>query len=123
MSMTAASRRGADDRRIAFVRLPHNVDLTNVRVIRTALAGAVADNPSVVIADATETAFCDCAGVSALIRAHLRARAAGGQLRVVAPGARVQRIIAITEADAVLDVYLTIDDALADLTRLTGAPE
>lgn len=106
----------AAERRIEFVKLPSAVDIGNDRTVLDSLTGALAGKPSVLVADATATAFCDCAGVSALVCAHRRAAAAGAQLRVVTASAQVRRIIKLTAAHEVLNVHPTIDDALADLT-------
>lgn len=116
MTSTADTGREAAERRIEFVKLPPTVDIGNDRVVLGSLTGALAGKPSVLVADATATAFCDCAGVSALVCAHRRAAAAGAQLRVVTASAEVLRIIKLTRAHEVLKVHLTIDDALADLT-------
>ena len=116
MASTADTAREAAERRIEFVKLPPTVDIGNDRTVLDSLTGALAGKPSVLVADATATAFCDCAGVSALVCAHRRATAAGAQLRVVTASAEVRRIIMLTAAHQVLNVHLTMDDALADLT-------
>ena len=122
MASTADTGREAAERRIEFVKLPPTVDIGNDRIVLDSLTGALAGKPSVLIADATATAFCDCAGVSALVCAHRSAAAAGAQLRVVTASAKVRRIIKLTKAHEVLNVHLTIDDALADLTGRGEAP-
>jgi anti-sigma B factor antagonist len=116
MTSTADAQRTTDERRIEFVRLPPTVDIGNDRIVLVSLTNALAGKPSVLLADATATAFCDCAGVSALVCAHRRASAAGAQLRVVTASAEVRRIIKLTAASTILNVYPTIEDALADLT-------
>jgi anti-anti-sigma factor len=127
MTMTANPAQVTAERRIAFVRLPQAIDVTNDSVVLDSLAAALAERPSVVIADGTLTGFCDCAGISALVRAHRLAAAAGAQLRLVAASPPVRRVITLTAADNLLDTYLTIGDALADMTgshfaRTSGAP-
>ena len=122
MTSRADTRREPAACRIEFVKLPPAVDIGNDRAVLESLTRALAGGPSVLVANAAETAFCDCAGVSALVLAHRRAAAAGAQLRVVTATAEVRRIIKLTGADAVLNVHLTIDDALADLTGRGDAP-
>ena len=106
----------AAEQRIAFVKLPQAVDVTNHCLVLDSLTRALRGQSSFVIADGTGTEFCDCAGISALVSARHRAAAAGAHLRVVAASMLIQRIINLTAADELLDVYLTMDSALADMT-------
>lgn len=98
------------------VTLPAEIDVTNVGKVRDALARALETGTAVVIADAAGTTFCDCAGVGALVHAHRQAAAAGTGLRVAAATSRkVRRILELTGADQVLDIYLTLAAARANL--------
>jgi anti-sigma B factor antagonist len=92
--------------------LPAEIDITNERLAEDELTSALGDGLAVLIADGTRTTFCASAGVSALIRTHRQAEAAGTQLRVVA-SASVRRILELTGADQVLDTYPSLADALA----------
>lgn len=66
-----------------------------------------------VVADAGETTFCDCAGVATLIRAHYQAAAVGIDLRVASATSRkVGRILELTGAERVLHTYPTLAVAL-----------
>jgi len=116
MTITADPRQQTGERRIAFVKLPEAIDVTNDRVVLDALVAALAERPSVLVADGTETGFCDCAGVSALICAQRQAAAAGAQLRLVTPSMPVRRTITLTAVHTVLSTYVSMDDALADMT-------
>jgi anti-anti-sigma factor len=94
------------------VTLPSEIDLTNASEVQDALARALENGTAVVIADAAETTFCDCAGVRELIRAHRRATAAGTELRVASPTSpEVRRILGLTGASQVLDTYPTLTAA------------
>jgi hypothetical protein len=60
------------------------------------------------------TRFCDSAGLTVLVRAHKRAVAGGGELRLVlAAGGAVARIFAITRLDLVIPLFGSLDEALA----------
>jgi anti-sigma B factor antagonist len=116
MTATPCYIESSAEPKITFVRLPQAIDVTNDSVVLESLAAALAGRSSIVVADGGGTAFCDCAGISALICAHRQAIAAGAQLRVVTASVQVRRLIKLTAACDVLDVYRTVDDALADIT-------
>jgi anti-anti-sigma factor len=104
------------------VRLPSEIDLANASLVHDALTLAGERGTAVVVADATETTFCDCAGVQALVRAHRQATAAGTGLRVAAAvSLAVRRIFELTGADQVLDTYPTLAAALDGPPRVPGA--
>jgi len=98
----------------AVVALPIEIDAANIGLVETALASALASRPAVLIADGTETAFCDSSGIGALIGAHRQAATAGTQLRVVITGSMVRRILKVIGADQLLLVYPSLPDAQAD---------
>jgi anti-anti-sigma factor len=98
------------------VTAPEEVDIINAAGLRSALLQAAADGSGVLVADLTRTRFCDLAGLHALVAAHKRARAAGGELLLVVSGAAVLRVLAITGADRVIPNFTTLHDALAHLS-------
>lgn len=105
------------------VTLPAEVDAGNSGLVRAALAGALASTPKVVIADGTETGFCDCSAIAALMVIHSQAAAAGAQLRVVVTSAAMRRVIDLVEADRVLLVYPSLEAAQADGSRPPSPPQ
>ena len=105
--------------RHAVIRLPGEIDTSNDRQVRDALARALADGTALLVADAAKTRYCGCSGVSALIGAHHQAAASGRQLRIVASPALL-RMLTLTGADTVLDTYPTLTAALAGRA---GSPE
>ena len=97
---------------LAVVTLAAEIDISNERLVEDELTSVLSDRLTVLVADGTRTTFCASAGMSALIRAHHQAQAAGTRLRVVASPA-VRRILDLTGADQVLDTYPSLADALA----------
>lgn len=97
--------------RTLVVRLPIEIDVTNHEQVYDTLTQALCASATVLIADATGTTFCDCAGVKALIGAHHQAAAAGAQLRVAASPA-ISRILALTDTNHLLNTYPALDAAL-----------
>jgi anti-sigma B factor antagonist len=62
------------------------------------------------VVDMSRTQFCDTAGLHALVDAHKRARAEGGQ---VVGGDTVLRIFSITGLDRVIPYFSSLEQALA----------
>jgi anti-anti-sigma factor len=118
----AAAVASSHERHSVVVTLPSEIDLTNASEVQDALARALESGTAVVVADAAETTFCDCAGVRALMCAHRRATAAGTELRVASPTSpEVRRILGLTGAGEVLDTYPTLTAARDGPGRATGA--
>jgi anti-sigma B factor antagonist len=77
--------------------------------------------PGGFVVDLTRTRFCDTSGLHALVGARKRTRAEGGDMLLVAPGAGVLRILAITGLDQVFLSFASLEEALAQLPA-GGAP-
>ena len=100
--------------RVAVLKLPAEVDISNAGQVREDLAEVVAQDASLVIADMSATTFCDSAGVTALVRAARKANASGTGLRVAASAPAVTRVLAITGVDQLIDIYPSVAAAMAD---------
>ena len=100
---------------VPVVVVPEEFDITNAGGLRVALDQA--SGSRVVVVDMTRTRFCDSAGIHALVEAHKRARAEGGQILLALSGAAVPRIFEITGVDQVLPRFASVAEALASLPR------
>jgi anti-sigma B factor antagonist len=98
---------------VPVVRAPEEIDITNAADLRSALLAAAADGPGTLVADLTRTRFCDSSGLHALLAAHKRALAEGGELRLVISRVAVLRIFAITSVDRMIPNFTSLDEALA----------
>lgn len=96
----------------AVIAMPAEIDVANHRQIQDILLQALDDGALVLVADASGTTFCDCAGARTLMEIHHRAVTAGAELRLVTAGSEMQRILAMTRADHLLDSYPTLAAAL-----------
>ena len=92
---------------------PEEVDITNAGALRAALLRAGAQGRKTYVVDMTRTRFCDPAGLHALLGAHRRAQAEGGEVRFVVTGPGVRRVLAIMAIDRVIPVFGRLDEALA----------
>ncbi|HEY2576153.1 MAG TPA: STAS domain-containing protein [Streptosporangiaceae bacterium] len=106
--------------RQATVTLPAEIDILNGQLVRETLEQVLASEAAVVVADMTATTFCASEGLHILIRTHLQAAAGGVALRLAAPGPVVRRVMELTAADQVLDIYPSMEDALAGRRTGTG---
>jgi anti-sigma B factor antagonist len=107
---------------VAVVSLPVEIDLVNAGQIREDLLSLLNRGPSTLIVDMGGTTFCDSAGVNALVRAYKRACASSAGMRLVVTAPNVQRVLAITGVDSLIDVYPSLAAALTDQPPGSGKP-
>jgi anti-sigma B factor antagonist len=105
---------------VPVVAAPEDVDITNADGLRAALLKAAAHGPGTVVVDMSRTQFCDTAGIHALVAAHNRAHAEGGQVLLVIGGAAVRRIFSITGLDRVIPAFPDLEQAL---DQASAAPQ
>ena len=105
----------------ATIALPAEVGVTNADRVREELLRAIDDGPGLLIVDMTGTSYCAAAGVHVLVDARGRAADAGIGLRVAAGAPAVRRILRLTGADRLIDVYPGLDAALTGLPVLDAS--
>ena len=99
--------------RTAVVSLPAEIDITNADHVREDLLSVLNQGAALLIADLSKTTFCDSAGVSALARSFRRAEASQSEVRLVVSTLAVQRVLALTGVDRLLDIYPSVAASLA----------
>lgn len=99
--------------RTAVVSLPAEIDITNAGQVREDLLSVLNQGAALLIADLSKTTFCDSAGVSALARSFRRAKASQSGMRLVVSTLAVQRVLALTGIDRLLDIYPSVAASLA----------
>ena len=99
---------------VPVVRVPEEVDLTIVDQLYAVLLHAISRGHTAAVVDMTGTRFCDSSGLHVLLRAHKRAQAEGGELRVaIAPDGPVRRIFELNCVESVMPVFASVEEALA----------
>jgi anti-anti-sigma factor len=89
-----------------------SLDLDSVTVLTTTLE-QVLDRPAPrIVVDLSGVEFCDSTGLSAFVVGHNRARAAGGWLRLAAPGEWMSGLLDTVGLTGRLGVYPTVAEAL-----------
>ncbi len=106
--------------RTAVVRLPAEIDLTIADELREALLSVLNQGTLALVADMTATTFCDSAGITALIRAARRADANGAVMRLAAVAPPVLRVFNLVGIDRLIDIYPSVEAAMASLPDQTG---
>jgi len=98
--------------RTAVVSLPVEIDITNADQVREDLLSVLNQGAALLIADLSNTTFCDSAGVSALARSFRRAEASQSEMRLVVTALAVERVLALTGIDRLLGLYPSVAASL-----------
>jgi PAS domain S-box-containing protein len=99
--------------RPAVVGFPARVDGPDAARIGEQLLEALDGGAAVVIADMSATAWCDHAGVAALVRAHQRALIRQAELRLVVSARTVRQLVSDEGLDRLVAVYPSLEAAVA----------
>jgi anti-sigma B factor antagonist len=99
--------------RTAVMSLPVEIDITNADRVREDLLSVLNQGAVLLIADLSRTTFCDSAGVGAWARSFRRAKASQSDMRLVVGTLAVQRVLALTGIDRLLDIYPSVAASLA----------
>ena len=94
--------------------LPVEIDINNSDQVREDLLSVVNQGAALLVADLSKTTFCDSSGISALARAFQRAQASGGEMRLAVSTPAVQRVLALTGVDRLMNIYPSVTAALTD---------
>jgi anti-sigma B factor antagonist len=100
-------------RGVPVVTTPEELDITNAGGLQAALLEVSEQGHGRLVVDMSVTQFCDTAGLRAVVGAHKRALAQGGEVRLVICGAAVQRIFALTGLDQVIPNFTSLEEALS----------
>ena len=97
----------------AVATLPVEIDIANADQVRDNLLSVLDRGAATLIVDMGGTTFCDSAGLNTLVRAHKRATANGSKMRPVVSAPAVQRVLAITGVDHLMDIYPSVAASLS----------
>jgi anti-sigma B factor antagonist len=103
---------------LPVVTTPKEIDISNGDALRAALLATAEAGHATVVVDMADTALCDTAGLSALVRWHQRLTAEGGELRLVMRDPSLIRLFLITGIDRVIPVFAALEDALSELPAI-----
>jgi len=108
---------------VPVLAAPAEIDISNADWLDAVLREAAARGHATFVVDMTGTTFCASSGVGVLVRAHKRAVAEGGELRLVIPAsAAVMRVFAIAGIDRVIPNFPSLYEALAPAPATAPRP-
>jgi anti-sigma B factor antagonist len=108
---------------VPVVTAPAEIDTTTAGQLRAILVECHTRGHATVVVDMTATQFCDSAGLRELVRAHKRAIAEGGELRLVLPAdGAVPRVFTVTGLDRLIPHFAALEQALAQVPTAAGRP-
>ncbi|MFF9690332.1 STAS domain-containing protein [Streptomyces sp. NPDC014623] len=87
---------------VGRVALVGELDLDTAPQVREAVTACLAKQPTSLCLDLTDVTFCDCAGLSALLRARSTVLRAGVGLVVEGVGPQLARLLSLIGAEGIL---------------------
>ncbi|OBH74816.1 anti-anti-sigma factor [Mycobacterium scrofulaceum] len=109
------TRRDAGD--AVVLQVSGVVDIITAPSLATHIDVALAGTPAVLVIDLTEVDFLSSAGITVLVEVHRLTENSPTSLRVAADGSATSRPLRIVGLDEFIDLYPTVDEALAGAPR------
>jgi anti-sigma B factor antagonist len=97
----------------AVVGLVGEIDLAWAETLREELHVALSTMSTRTVVDLSQATFLDSSAMGAIVSAGMRARDAGGWVRLVGPPDNVRRVLELTQIDTVLGLYDSVAEAIA----------
>lgn len=99
---------------VGVIRLAGSLDLCTAAQFLDRMQSFVDEGWRRMVLDLDALQYVDSTGMSALVIAIVRARRAGGDVRLARVSALIHGILASGHLDRVLDVYATVEEAVAE---------
>jgi anti-anti-sigma factor len=96
-----------------LVKLAGEADVTGTETLHALLQAEMSKRPGLLIIDMSALRFMDSAALQTILRARLALEKEGGRLALVNPSDTVARVLRLTEADRIVPVYTSVEDAAA----------
>ncbi len=98
--------------RVVVLAVRGDVDIATAPKLRDRLADAVGLYEGIVV-DLGDVPFLDSTGLGVLVAAQNRAKTEGSSLVIARPQRIVRNALRLVQVDTVIDVYASLDEALA----------
>jgi len=96
------------------VRIKGDANVANVDEMERQLRPVAAIREPLVVFDLSELSFVSSLGISVLLNLQRGIRARGGVVRFAAPRQVIREVFKRCRLDAVLELYSSVDEAIAD---------
>jgi anti-sigma B factor antagonist len=103
------------------VTLGGELDIASAPALRKQLLSLLRAGTSQLVIDLSAIQYADASGLAVLVGSQCRAVLLGGALRLAAPRPEVVSVLAATGISRHLDVYPTVEAAIAGRDRTAGA--
>jgi anti-sigma B factor antagonist len=97
---------------VSVVTIGGEIDLSTAPAFEAAIAGALDDDPPVLVIELSEVRFMASVGLRILAAAHERV-SKSARVAIVADNPATSRPMQLTGLDKIISLYPTLDDALA----------
>ena len=104
------------------LELSGEIDCAAAASVEWKLSGAIGPHCADLVVDLSEVAFLDAAGLHVLERAHARARAPGGGLRLVCPAGPVRDRISVLAGERRMPIFADLGSAMTAGAPPHGSP-
>jgi anti-anti-sigma factor len=91
------------------------------KILRNFVKDLLEVSGQAVVLNLAQLSYVDSGGIGTLVGLYTSAKAAGGDIKLACPNARVQHVLEITRLFNILGVYSSEDKAIAELRRRSGA--
>lgn len=105
-------QRQGDD--VAVLHLSGNIDELAADDLGAALDEVMADGRPRIILDLTDVWFMGSTGLGQIMRTYRAVRKEDGYVRIANPQPLIADLFAVTKINKLLDIYPTVEDALAE---------
>jgi anti-sigma B factor antagonist len=103
------------------VEITGDLDLAAAPALRQEVLALLNAGQRSIVLDLTATGFLDSLGLGTIVAVWKRVRVLGGELLVVCPESRLQRVFRVVDLDRILPLHATVEDALGSAGRDTGS--
>jgi anti-sigma B factor antagonist len=111
IEMTSEEIKGRSNAQI--IRFTGDLDATNVESVLDRICNLVNEGKVMIVADFKKLRYVNSTGLGILLHLSKSAREKGGSFKIANVNENVYEIIEIIGATSLLDIYDTVDEALA----------
>ena len=98
---------------VVIVRLAGSADVTGAEKLGDGLISVVAQRPRLIVVDMSGVDFAGSAALGAIVKAYIRCRSYGGDIRLANVQRRPRQAFELTRLTKVFNIFESVDAAMA----------